>query len=477
MRGFNIIDGKFVVSLIRGDGIGPEIIESVLKIFDYINVPIIFEEVFAGLECYNKFGDPLPIETLNSIKKNKIALKGPTTTPKGEGFKSVNVAIRKALDLFANVRPSKTIPNIPSKYDNIDLIVIRENIEDTYPAVEYYQTPDVVQTLRITSKQGSYMVNKFAFELAKKLNRRRVTCVHKANIHKFSDGMFLNTFYEISKDYKDLVSDDIIVDNLCMQLVKNPEDFDVLVLPNIFGDIVSDLCAGLVGSLGLAYSGNIGLNYAVFEAVHGSAPDIANKNIANPSAIILAATYMLKYLNLFDFAYLIEQALFKNFENGIFTKDLKGNYSTSEFTQHLIKNISTYKQVSLNNENNKIEIDDNKNQIEIKDIPVLCDSKDWELFGVDVFIEWNDLRTLPAIPFEYKSLRIDFISNRATKIYPDKISDITLVNWYRCRYLSNYKIDINLIQELVNEIYKNGIRISQLEFLYKENNKNMFSQE
>jgi len=247
------------------------------------------------------------------------------------------------------------------------------------------------------------MVNKFAFELAKKLNRRRVTCVHKANIHKFSDGMFLNTFYEISKDYKDLVSDDIIVDNLCMQLVKNPEDFDVLVLPNIFGDIVSDLCAGLVGSLGLAYSGNIGLNYAVFEAVHGSAPDIANKNIANPSAIILAATYMLKYLNLFDFAYLIEQALFKNFENGIFTKDLKGNYSTSEFTQHLIKNISTYKQVSLNNENNKIEIDDNKNQIEIKDIPVLRDSKDWELFGVYVFIEWNDLRTLPAIPFEYKS--------------------------------------------------------------------------
>ncbi len=477
MKGFNIVDSKFVVSLIRGDGIGPEIIESVLNIFDYAEVPIVFEEVFAGLDCYNEFGDPLPKETLDSIKKNRVALKGPTTTPKGEGFKSVNVAIRKALDLFANVRPSKSFPNIPSKYNNIDLIVIRENIEDTYPAVEYYQTPDVVQTLRITSKQGSYMVNKFAFELARKLNRRRVTCVHKANIHKFSDGMFLNTFYEISKGYKDLISDDIIVDNLCMQLVKNPEVFDVLVLPNIFGDIVSDLCAGLVGSLGLAYSANIGLNYAVFEAVHGSAPDIANKNIANPSAIILAATYMLKYLGLFDYAYLIEQALFKNFENGIFTKDLGGNYSTSEFTQNLIQNISKYKQIFLDNFNNKDNQNDNKEQIEINYIPDLKVSKDWELFGADIFIEWNNLNILPDIPFEYKNLKIDFISNRATKIYPQKISDITLVNWYRCRYLSNFKIDIKLIQELIDEISKKGIRVSQVEFLYKENNKNMFSQE
>jgi len=466
---FNIEDGKYVVSLIKGDGIGPEIIDSVLKIFSYIEVPVKFEEVFAGLDCYNRFSNPLPKETLESIKKNKVALKGPTTTPKGSGFKSVNVAIRKYLDLFANVRPSKSFPNVYSKYSNIDLIVIRENIEDTYPAVEYYQTPDVVQTLRITSKQGSYMINKFAFELAKNLNRKRVTCVHKANIHKFSDGMFLETFYEISKDYKDLVSDDIIVDNLCMQLVKNPEVFDVLVLPNIFGDIVSDLCAGLVGSLGLAYSANIGLKYAVFEAVHGSAPDIANQNIANPTAIILAATYMLRYLSLFDYAYIIEQALFKNFQNGIFTKDLNGNYSTTEFTKNLIKNI---------NKSIKSFTDlESKTDINIDNVPALSDSKDWELVGVDIFIEWNDTNNLPNIPLEYRDLKVDFISNRATKIYPDKIGDITLVNWYRCRYLSNTQIDFKLVYELIDIFYKNKIRISQIEFLYKQGNKYMFSEE
>jgi isocitrate dehydrogenase (NAD+) len=475
---FIIEDGKYVISLIKGDGIGYEIIDSVLKIFDYIKVPIKFEEVFAGLDCYNKFGTPLPNETLESIKRNKIALKGPTTTPKGTGFKSVNVAIRKYLDLFANVRPSKTLPNISSKYNNLNLIVIRENIEDTYPAVEYYQTPDVVQTLRITSRQGSYMINKFAFELAKKLQRKRITCVHKANIHKFSDGMFLNTFYEISKDYPDFIVNDIIVDNLCMQLVKNPEVFDVLVLPNIFGDIVSDLCAGLVGSLGLAYSANIGLKYAVFEAVHGSAPDIANKNIANPTAIILASTYMLKYLNLNSYAYIIEQALFKNFENGIFTKDLNGNYSTTEFTEHLIKNIKNIdKQPFIDNDKDYNKNNNNQSKVNIENIPFLKDSKNWELIGVDIFIEWNNTDKLPDIPLEFNDLKLNFISNRATKIYPEKISDITLVNWYRCRYLANSNIDFDTIKELMDNFVKKGIRISQIELLYKEGNQNMFSEE
>ncbi|MFN3996061.1 MAG: isocitrate/isopropylmalate dehydrogenase family protein, partial [bacterium] len=327
------------VTLIKGDGIGKEISESVIKIFQTLKVPVEFEEKPAGLECFEKYGTPLPYETLQSIKKNKVALKGPTTTPIGTGHKSVNVTIRKSLELFANLRPAKTLPGINTRFGNIDIVVIRENIEDTYGAIEHMQTPDVAQTLRIITKQGSFMIHSFAFQYALKNKRKKVTCVHKANIQKMSDGLFLEVFKNISQQYPTIKSDDIIVDNLCMQLVTHPERFDVLVLPNIFGDIVSDLCAGLVGGLGTAPSGNIGKDVAVFEAVHGSAPDIAGKNLANPTAFILSAVMMLQHLGLTNYAEIIEKALHNTLKNGITTKDLGGNYSTTEFTNHIIKEI------------------------------------------------------------------------------------------------------------------------------------------
>ena len=275
----------YTITLIRGDGIGPEIAESVLEVFAAAEAPIRWEEAEAGLACLERHGTPIPEATLESIRRNRVALKGPTTTPVGGGHRSINVAIRKAFELFANVRPARSIPGVQTRYNDIDLILVRENIEDTYAGVEYWQTPDVAESLRLISRPGSAAVIRYAFDLARRLGRRKVTCVHKANIQKLSDGLFLECFRAIAAEYHDIESDDILVDNACMQLVMRPERFDVLVLPNLFGDIVSDLCAGLIGGLGVAPGGNIGNGYAVFEAVHGSAPDIAGKGIANPDGV------------------------------------------------------------------------------------------------------------------------------------------------------------------------------------------------
>jgi isocitrate dehydrogenase (NAD+) len=328
------------VTLIRGDGIGPEITAAVQEILDAAAVPIEWEEREAGLECAQRWGTPLPAETLASILRNRVALKGPTTTPIGSGHKSVNVTIRKALDLFANVRPARSLPGVRTRFENVDLIVLRENIEDTYGGIEHWQTPDVVQQLRIITRPGSEVFIRFAFELARRQGRRRITCVHKANIHKMSDGLFRELFYRIAAEYPELHADDILIDNLCMQLVVNPERFDVLVLPNLFGDLVSDLCAGLVGGLGVAPGGNIGTGRAVFEAVHGSAPDIAGRGIANPTALLLSAVQMLHFLGLHRHAHRIEEAVRLTLASGIRTRDLGGNATTREFTRAVISNLA-----------------------------------------------------------------------------------------------------------------------------------------
>ncbi len=467
------------ITLIKGDGIGKEISQSVIDIFNAIKVPVEFEEKFAGLECFEKFGTALPQDTLDSIKRNKIALKGPTTTPIGGGHKSVNVTIRKSLELFANLRPSKTLPGINTRFGNVDIVVIRENIEDTYGAIEHMQTPDVAQTLRIITYQGSYMIHSFAFQYAIKNNRKKVTCVHKANIQKMSDGLFLKTFKEISQNYPYIKTEDIIVDNLCMQLVTNPERFDVLVLPNIFGDIVSDLCAGLVGGLGVAPSANIGRNIAVFEPVHGSAPDIAGKNIANPTAFILSSIMMLKYIGLDSYAKIIEQTLFNTLKNGIFTKDLQGNYSTSEFTQNIIKEIN-----DLSKTTKLIDdclISDNQltksmnEEIESINPPKNTPSNDWNIAGLDVFIEWNDIDNLPEIPKNYKKFELKMISNRGTKIYPPPIPEILMVNWYRCRYISTQPVNYQDVLEFLSVITEKNIKWMHIEVLRKYNDIEMFS--
>ncbi len=328
------------ITLINGDGIGPEISEAVVKIIDASGLKIDWDVQAAGEDVIEKEGSPLPERVLESIKKNKIALKAPVTTPIGKGFRSVNVQLRKSLDLYANLRPCKNLPNIKTKFDNVDIIVVRENTEDLYAGIERKIDDDTAESIKVITRKASERICKFAFDYAVRNNRKEVCVVTKANIMKLSDGLFLECFRNIASGYPQINKREILVDNLCMQLVQNPAQFDVLVLPNLYGDIVSDLCAGLIGGLGVAQGANIGENYAVFEPVHGSAPDIKGQNKANPTALLLSAVEMLKYINEDKFAKKIENALYKTFEQKLFTEDLGGNLTTEKFTDAIIKNLN-----------------------------------------------------------------------------------------------------------------------------------------
>ena len=326
--------GKHKITLLPGDGIGPEVTASVVTIIECAGVEVEWEKYFVGAEAIARFGDPLPQEVLDSILRNKVALKGPVTTPVGSGFTSINVRLRKTLDLYANLRPVKSLPNIKSRYEDIDLIVVRENTESLYAGLEHEVVPGVVESLKIITEKASTRIAKFAFDYAVTNGRKRVTVVHKANIMKLSDGLFLKCFREMSKNYPNIVADDRIVDNLCMQLVINPNQFDILLLENLYGDIVSDLTAGLVGGLGVVGGANIGINGAVFEAVHGSAPDIAGQNKANPLALLQSAVMMLQYIGELDAAKRIYNAILKVLDSGPEhrTPDIGGTGHTSDFT-------------------------------------------------------------------------------------------------------------------------------------------------
>lgn len=327
------------VTLIKGDGIGPEISDSVIKIIEKSGADIEWDIQTAGQNAVEKYGTPLPNEVINSIKQNKVALKAPITTPIGQGFRSVNVQLRKELSLYANVRPAKNLPTIETKFDNIDLVVIRENTEDLYAGIEEKINDDTMHSTKIITRQASMRISKYAFDYAIKNKRNEICVVTKANICKLTDGLFLDCTREVAKAYPQIKLREILVDNCCMQLVQNPNQFDILLLPNLYGDIVSDLTAGLIGGLGVAKSANIGDDYAVFEAVHGSAPDIKGMNKANPTALLLSAVEMLKYLNKTDCADKIEKGLYRTFQSGIKTQDLKGNASCTEFTDAIIKNM------------------------------------------------------------------------------------------------------------------------------------------
>ena len=304
------------VTLINGDGIGPEISDAVVKILDAAGLKINWDLQTAGADVAEKEGVPLPGRVLDSIRKNKVALKAPVTTPIGKGFRSVNVQLRRELDLFANLRPSKNLPGVKTPFNNVDLVVVRENTEDLYAGIENKISDDRVEGIKLITREGSMRICRWAFDYAVKNNRSEVCAVTKANICKLSDGLFLDCFREVSKEYPDIAPREILVDNLCMQLVQNPSQFDVLVLPNLYGDIVSDLCAGLIGGLGVAQGANIGLDCAVFEPVHGSAPDIKGRNIANPTALLLSAIEMTKHLGEFEIAKKLEDALFKTLRDG-----------------------------------------------------------------------------------------------------------------------------------------------------------------
>ena len=327
------------ITLINGDGIGPEISDAVVKIIDAAGLKINWDVQTAGADVIGAEGTPLPDRVVDSIKRNKVALKAPVTTPIGKGFRSVNVQLRKTLDLYANLRPCKNLPNIETKFNDVDIVVVRENTEDLYAGIERQIDSDTAESIKLITRCASERIAKFAFEYAVKNNRKEVCVVTKANIMKLSDGLFLDSYRKVAENYPQIHNREILVDNLCMQLVHNPSQFDVLVLPNLYGDIVSDLCAGLIGGLGVAQGANIGVDYAVFEPVHGSAPDIKGKNIANPTALLLSAVEMLKYIGENKYAENIESALFKTLQLGVKTPDLGGNATTEEFTNSIIKHL------------------------------------------------------------------------------------------------------------------------------------------
>ncbi len=325
------------VTLFKGDGIGPEICACVVRVLDALNLDIEFEAFEVGEAEYNRNGALIPQAAFESIERNKIVLKAPITTPIGKGFRSCNVQLREKYDLYSNIRPAKNLPNVITPFNNVDMVIFRENTEDLYVGVEERIDENTVHATKIITRKCSERIIRAAFDYAVKNNRKKVSCIHKANILKMSDGMFLSIFNEIKEEYPTIQSDVFIVDNACMQMVMHPEKFDVMVMPNLYGDILSDLASGLIGGLGFLPSANLGKDVAMFEAVHGSAPDIAGQNLANPTALLLSACMMLDYMDESDAATKIRQAIYAVLEEGkVRTRDCGGTSTTTEFTDAII---------------------------------------------------------------------------------------------------------------------------------------------
>jgi isocitrate dehydrogenase (NAD+) len=325
------------VTVINGDGIGPEVMQATLRILEAVKAPLKFEEQDAGTEVVSKYGTNLPPATVDSVLRNGVALKGPTGTVVGGGLPSANVGLRKQLDLYSALRPVKSVPGVKTRYEKVDLVVVRENTESLYAGVENLIVPGVVTALKIMSEKACTRIARFAFEYARANGRKKVSAVHKANIMKLADGLFLDCCRRVNREFPEIQYEEVIVDNCCMQLVKDPTRFDVLVTENLYGDILSDLCAGLVGGLGLVPGANIGERTAVFEAVHGTAPDIQGKGVANPTALLMSAVMMLDYLGMKEHAARVESALLRVYgEGAVRTGDLGGKASTRDFTEAII---------------------------------------------------------------------------------------------------------------------------------------------
>jgi len=332
------ISMTYKVTLIPGDGIGPEVTDAAVRIVEATGLKFEWERFEAGAEAFEKYGEYIPKELIESIERTCVGLKGPVTTPIGGGFSSINVALRKKFELYANFRPIRNLPHIPTRYPDVDLIIVRENTEGLYSGIEHEVIPGVVESLKIITEKASNRISKFAFEYARKFKRKKIHAIHKANIMKLSDGLFLRCSRAISKEYPEITYGEHIVDNTCMQLVMNPYQYDILLLENLYGDIISDLCAAFVGGLGLVPGANFGDHCAIFEAVHGSAPDIAGKNIANPTAVIRSALLMLRHLGEHDAALQIRNALEKVYRTREkLTRDVGGKAGTSEFADSVIE--------------------------------------------------------------------------------------------------------------------------------------------
>jgi len=330
----------YKITLIPGDGIGPEVTSAAVRVLEATGLKFEWESFAAGAEAYEKYKEYIPKELHESIERTRIGLKGPVTTPIGGGFSSINVELRKRFELYANVRPIRNLPGVHTRYPGVDLVVVRENTEGLYSGIEHEVVPGVVESLKIITEKASTRISKFAFNYARKMGRKKIHSIHKANIMKLSDGLFIRCSRNISKEYPEIIYGEHIIDNTCMQLVMNPYQYDILLLENLYGDIVSDLCAGLVGGLGLAPGANIGEHASIFEAVHGSAPDIAGKNIANPTAVIRSGILMLRHLDEQDAANRVKAAVHHVYREGKhLTRDMGGTATTSEFADKVVEAI------------------------------------------------------------------------------------------------------------------------------------------
>ena len=437
------------ITLIKGDGVGPEVTEATRRILDASGVKINWEECLAGAEIFKK-GQPtgVPQETIDSLLRNKIALKGPLETPIGFGEKSANVTLRKLFETYANIRPIREFPGVPTPYQgrHIDFVIVRENVEDLYAGDEYMQTPGTAQTLKLITRKGCEKIVRVAFEYARSEGRKTIHCATKANIMKFSEGLMKQTFEDISKEYPDINAQHIIVDNCAHQLVRFPEEFDVIVTTNMNGDILSDLGSGLIGGLGFAPGANLGNDVNIFEAVHGSAPKYAGKNQINPTAVLLSGVMMLRFLEEFNAADSIEQALAVTLEQGYFTRDVKGRegaLSTTEFTHKIIDNLGKKSGFWPKRAYHALKM-----PVISKDPDLVRSSS--KVVGFDLFLESplmaNDLGKSLEETLQGTPLRLKMISNRGVKVYPFPGTTPDVVDLWRCRLMA-----VNQEQEVTDQ--------------------------
>ena len=476
------------IAVAKGDGIGPEIMDAVLNVFQANKVPLSYDYVDMGKWVFDKgFSNGMTPDAKITIENLGILFKGPMETPKGKGVKSVNVTARKTWNTYANKRVFLTLHGVDTVFSKagipIDITVVRENIEDTYGGIEHMLTHDVALSRRFITRPGSLQVIKYAFEMAKKKNAKRITCGHKANIMKITDGLFLECFYEVAKEYPELKADDVIVDDLCMKLVTRPDTFDVIVLTNLQGDIVSDLCAGLVGGLGFAPSANIGDHICIFEAVHGTAPDIAGKNIANPTALLLSGIAMLRHLGLMQNAAIIENALLYTLEQGIHTGDFgdksKPALNTTQFVEAIIGNFG--KEPQMNPKPLLPNMPATPTHFKLDKNPMMV-SKEMEnetIAGVDMFIESDEQPEVIAHKCQRHGgvkFNILSVSNRGTQVWPTGSVFTNLVNQYNVRFESIDGSPLN--QQDIIGLYvslSGNFKICSLELLNKWGDKKAYS--
>jgi isocitrate dehydrogenase len=476
------------IAVAKGDGIGPEIMDAVLNVFQASKVPLSYEYVEMGKWVFDKgFSNGMTPDAKITIENLGILFKGPMETPKGKGVKSVNVTARKTWNTYANKRVFQTLHGVDTVFSKagipIDITVVRENIEDTYGGIEHMLTHDVALSRRFITRPGSLQVIKYAFEMAKKKNAKRITCGHKANIMKITDGLFLECFYEVAKEYPELKSDDVIVDDLCMKLVTRPDTFDVVVLTNLQGDIVSDLCAGLVGGLGFAPSANIGDHICIFEAVHGTAPDIAGKNIANPTALLLSGITMLRHLGLMQNAAVIENALLYTLEQGIHTGDFgdksKPALNTTQFAEAIIGNFGKQPQMNAKPLLPDMPATNTYFKLDKNAMMVSKEMEDETIAGVDMFIESDEQPEVIARKCQRHGgvkFNILSVSNRGTQVWPTGSVFTNLVNQYNVRFESIDGSPLN--QQDIIGLYvslSGNFKICSLELLNKWGDKKAYS--